>query len=565
INIHFECKNEYIITCTLKIKFNFGEKYECLLKESTFSIKYIKESLTFNVVFPKLTISVNNENYRFAYFDGIFRISSPNSNITAYINTNVMHSIESSKEKDTKNQTKVGEIYSISDDEPKKALYIIYSDYTCNSIQNSENITFINVINGEKVVFNKNSSKINCNLPKHLIVRNNRCSSESLIVNVSKGKYGDFKLNLYNSRAIETTPSNLMRSNSLNNINSFRFRHANVYPNSNRNVFYTPKTSNEWNSHISLQLIKSQKEKSDADLFKTASWKIVKSSEQKLLKIENENTKKLGDRINSISVWKNDLIIEIKKMDANIKLLEKSKESLIKLLEETRGPLSISIACIKQREKRCKSDRINDKVEKLLNQEVDIIMKYQLEISSFIKKITEQMKSNMLIKKTCEKDLERKLHAMKIENRLHCLTLQDKNLKFFPGVQNFDNFQSKNDNWEIHSKENISKSVKERQKCDTLKNGVENITQGYNKKMWTQYNYVNNAFFVKHQVTMKHLDSLNNQLNKTCKIIVEIKKAIFMLKNAIELKRKPLKLVETRLQERSKRIGIENCNDFVNR
>ena len=77
------------------------------------------------------------------------------------------------------------------------------------------------------------------------------------------------------------------------------------------------------------------------------------------------------------------------------------------------------------------------------------------------------------------------------------------------------------------------------------------------------FNQVNNSFNKRVQETADARNKLQAHLQRTTQEIFEVEKTIALLKKAIADKEAPLKVAQTRLDERARRVNVELCNDPV--
>uniref|UniRef100_A0A0L8I2T2 Tektin n=2 Tax=Octopus bimaculoides TaxID=37653 RepID=A0A0L8I2T2_OCTBM len=79
--------------------------------------------------------------------------------------------------------------------------------------------------------------------------------------------------------------------------------------------------------------------------------------------------------------------------------------------------------------------------------------------------------------------------------------------------------------------------------------------------MWCQFNTVNNSFNSRIRETTDTRNKMQAHLQKILQEIFDTEKSIDLLRKAIQKKEGPMKVAQTRLEERNYRVNVELCND----
>jgi tektin-3 len=335
-----------------------------------------------------------------------------------------------------------------------------------------------------------------------------------------------------------------------------------IYNNA-RNTMYSRYTTQDWMHSNNANYGLSEKERSASERIRTDVWQTVKYADQLTRKRQTSNTKLLGERVTDIGFWKDELANEMRAMDSEMENLQEHKRVLEKAFVDTRGPSAIADECLMQREKRLGIDQVNDEVERSLSKEVEVIKQCQEKMKNLIEKSHVQLKMDKAAQHACDKDAKDKYHAHNVDDKQHRLRNTSGSIGFYPGVESIDNTMTIPDSWVRFTQENIARSQRERELSEKLRGEIDTCLRNCANAMWSQFSIVNNAFGARVQETTDAKNKLQAHLQRTVNEIHDMEKAIQLIKKAIHDKEGPMKVAQTRLEERTHRIGVELCNDPV--
>ncbi|XP_022344432.1 tektin-3-like isoform X2 [Crassostrea virginica] len=339
--------------------------------------------------------------------------------------------------------------------------------------------------------------------------------------------------------------------------------HAKAYYNPARNAVYSRYSTNDWGMSNSMNFSLSEKERSFAERLRADAWRAVKETDARTRNRQNDITKKLGERISDIAFWKSELISEISHLETESHNLEEYRRTLEKALGDTANPLHIGEECLMHREKRQGIDLVHDDVERTLIKEVDIIKKCQAKMKKVLDKAYVQLKMNRAAQHAMEIDAKDKHHAQGLDDRMQQLRNSSSGIGYYPGIESIDNTITIPDSWVRYTQENIARSQKERAASERLRGEIDSTLRACANEMWNQFNSVNNAFNTRIRETTDARNKLQAHLQRTMQEIFDMEKNIELLRKAIQDKEAPMKVAQTRLDERTRRINVELCNDPV--
>uniref|UniRef100_A0A673JVC5 Tektin n=1 Tax=Sinocyclocheilus rhinocerous TaxID=307959 RepID=A0A673JVC5_9TELE len=282
------------------------------------------------------------------------------------------------------------------------------------------------------------------------------------------------------------------------------------YP-SNRTALSTRYMPEDWFKSNRSNYRESESSRNSAERLRRDTIRMIQDKDQMTRRTQDTTSKNIGERLNDISFWRSELNHEIDNMVTEISALTDVKRRLERALAETEGPLQVSQECLFHREKRMSIDLVHDDVEK------DLI------------KGQDYQPNNVII--------------------YSAYSLYDLNSISLP------------DSWSKFTDDNILHSQSERAASHKLRDEIEILLNATSNEMWDQFNSVNVSFTNRIAEMADTKNNLQTHLAKTLQEIFQTEMLIEALKKAIRDKENPLKVAQTRLEERSRRPNVELCRD----
>ncbi|XP_045174738.1 tektin-3-like isoform X1 [Mercenaria mercenaria] len=339
--------------------------------------------------------------------------------------------------------------------------------------------------------------------------------------------------------------------------------HAKNYFNPARNTIYSRYTPNDWGLSNSMNYSLSDKERAFGERLRADAWRAMKETDARTRNRQNDVTKKLGERVYDIAFWKSELNMEINSLATEIENLKEYRRTCEKALSDTANPLHIAEECLMHREKRQGIDLVNDDVEKSLVREVNVIKKCQAKMKRVLDKASVQLKMDRAAQHTLEIDAKDKHHAQGLDDRIQSYRNGSAGTGYYPGIESIDNTITIPESWARYTQENIARSQKERACSERLRGEIDSTLRACANDMWNMFNTVNNAFNTRIRETTDARNKLQAHLQRTMAEIFDMEKNIELLRKAIQDKEAPMKVSQSRLDERTRRINVELCNDPV--
>uniref|UniRef100_A0A4W5R1C8 Tektin n=1 Tax=Hucho hucho TaxID=62062 RepID=A0A4W5R1C8_9TELE len=340
------------------------------------------------------------------------------------------------------------------------------------------------------------------------------------------------------------------------------------YP-SNRSAMITRYTPDDWYKSNQSNYRESESSRNSAERLRRDTIRLMQDKEQLTRRTQETTSKNIGERLNDISFWRSELNHEIDNMMSEIMALTEVKRRLERALQETEGPLQVSQECLYHREKRMSIDLVHDDVEKDLIREVETIKSCQERMRRHLDKCysvtiplcVTSIRSNRAAQHELERDLSDKVTAQRIDNRCHHLRNASDGISYYRGIERLDPSLSLPDSWSKFTDDNILHSQSERAVSHKLRDVIEILLNATSNEMWKHFNTVNVAFTNRMSETADAKNSLQTHLAKTLQEIFQTEMLIESLKKALRDKECPLKVAQTRLDERTRRPNVELCRD----
>lgn len=341
--------------------------------------------------------------------------------------------------------------------------------------------------------------------------------------------------------------------------------HAKNYYNPARNTIYSRYTPNDWGLSNQMNYSLSDKERAFGERLRADAWRAIKETDARTRNRQNDVTKKLGERVYDIAFWKSELNMEINSLATEIENLKEFRRTCEKAYGDTANPLHIAEECLMHREKRQNIDLVNDDVEKCLVREVNVVKKCQAKMKRVLDKAAVQLKMNRAAQHALEIDAKDKHHAQNVDDRMQAVRNASAGIGYYPGIESVDNTITIPESWARYTQENIARSQKERASSERLRGEIDSTLRQCANDMWNMFNTVNNAFNARIRETTDARNRLQAHLQRTMAEIFDMEKNIELLRKAIQDKERPMKVSQSRLDERTRRINVELCNDPVMR
>ena len=161
-----------------------------------------------------------------------------------------------------------------------------------------------------------------------------------------------------------------------------------------RNALYTRYTPKDWYQIQMSNYLSSDKARSAAERLRADAARFAREKEDEARRNQSESDKKLGERINDIEFWKQELEKEKNKLSKQINSVECKRREVEKQLHDTENQLKVAQENLYEREKRQGIDVVHDNVERELIREIDTIKNAQAKLRNAMERLHTQNSLN---------------------------------------------------------------------------------------------------------------------------------------------------------------------------
>ncbi|XP_063041923.1 tektin-2 isoform X2 [Engraulis encrasicolus] len=278
---------------------------------------------------------------------------------------------------------------------------------------------------------------------------------------------------------------------------------------------------------------------------------------------ETDSSRKLSDRIDVLNQWKTKLEACAKDVDKEMDVLTQSKEQTERALADTVLPLEVTIECLALWEGRRGGELVSDPVEAELKKEVELIDSCQRMLQQRIDQSFEQLCLLQEAWHQVNADLQNKRDALGVDVSCLSLNAASPQISLKPNPLRIPCSTSTPQQWEQFSIYNISRAKDDMQASLALRENMSITRAQVQNDMEAQEMVLEFTIRKRAHNLEQARDELKWQLKITQDEVQELQKDIRGLEMDLNAKQGFLKLAHTRLENRTKRPGVDLCWDEV--
>ncbi|XP_064204867.1 tektin-2 isoform X1 [Anguilla rostrata] len=278
---------------------------------------------------------------------------------------------------------------------------------------------------------------------------------------------------------------------------------------------------------------------------------------------KSDNSRRLRDRITDLSRWKENLAACAREVDAEMEALTLTKEELERTLAATALPLEVAVECLTLRERRRGTELVNDPVEAELKKEVEVIGGIQRTLQHRISKAFEQICLLQEARHQLTCDIQNKMDALDVDGTSLLLTETSRDISLKPNPMRMLPGFTSPQQWELFSRSNVSRAREEMQASQQLRGDMKLTKAQVLIELQAQHMATDFALRKRAHQLERACDEMAWQLKQTKDEMTELEQDIRGLEEDLVAKTAPLKLVHTRLENRTMRPGADLCRDEV--
>merc|ERR1711936_957385 len=258
-----------------------------------------------------------------------------------------------------------------------------------------------------------------------------------------------------------------------------------------------------------------------------------------------ENNVKLNERVRNITEWRDKLDQCLKDINLEISVQKDAKEACERALEAKNMPLEIVLENLNVREARQEFDVVKDDVEHQLNNEVQLI---------------ENIKDKLRMRAEEAWDSLAKLEEIREVVELD-LTESSAGISHKPDAVRVPKGSVVPETWYTFSENNKMMAEQAMAESQRLRETIFHSIEQTSNDLRVQQDATNFDFRKRHYEMKRAKEELEYQMKATRNEISDQELNIADMEAAIRAKENPLKLAETRLENRTFRPHVELCRD----
>ncbi|XP_040572400.1 tektin-B1 [Lepeophtheirus salmonis] len=275
-----------------------------------------------------------------------------------------------------------------------------------------------------------------------------------------------------------------------------------------------------------------------------------------------DNNVRLSERISEIKKWKKSLDINLSQVRDEIFVLKEAKEACEKAIEAKHLPYDITKECLLLRENgRRKYEIVSDSVESLLKAEVHEIDKIKNVLRNVCDEAWDQLNSLEEIQQRLEIDIQDKEEAISIDMEQLSLTPMSTGISHKPNATRMPQGILQPQAWHEFSADNKLTGERQMLKSQKLRTKIYHLIENTSNDLRATVDTTNFEFRKRQHEIKRSIEEIDYNINTTREEIKWQENNVRDLEMALIAKTNPLKLAETRLENRTRRPHIELCQD----
>ncbi|XP_060526405.1 tektin-3 [Cylas formicarius] len=272
------------------------------------------------------------------------------------------------------------------------------------------------------------------------------------------------------------------------------------------------------------------------------------------------NTDRLNCRRADILRLKTDLELAAAAVAEETGLLEEQRRRLKRAAAVLLVPESVTTECLDRRTDRSDTELIRDEVEEALAEEAALCSDVRRTFAKCLEDLEKQSADNRTASRMVQTDWSGKRGALDIDTECSMLDLRSGTLMRCP-VTTFSEDQSTPDYWERFTRETIAEAESTTRRSVALRATLDDTLGNAARDLRTQADKVDAALRETARRTEEALKGLERELKITLREIARAEELVQSLRECMGRLEGPAKVVQTRLERRRHRHGVDNCMD----
>lgn len=274
-----------------------------------------------------------------------------------------------------------------------------------------------------------------------------------------------------------------------------------------------------------------------------------------------DNNTRLADRVDHIRKWKDILEKTLADLDKEIADLSEGKDQLEQSLEAKNLPTEVNIENLVTRECRQDIDVVADEVEDQMHKEQQVIGAIKKQLQTKVDESFEHICVLQEARQQVLADLQDKNIALGIDVDQYNLTEESPSISYKPDPLRVPKGSNTPQQWEDFSRYNKERADGEMANSRRLREAIHHALQQTDNDLLAQNTATDYATRKRMHEFERAIDELDWQKKQTEEEIAELEDDIRRINDAIRAKINPMKLAQTRLENRTYRPNAELCRD----
>lgn len=324
-----------------------------------------------------------------------------------------------------------------------------------------------------------------------------------------------------------------------------------------RAALYTRYTTAEWLNAFASSQAEANSNRTDAERLRADVVGLLRATDERTAGGQRDAGYRLGERINDVTFWRNELNAELEKIGQQAGRLADMKRKIASTLQQLEVPLHIAQECLYHRERRAGVEKVHDLVEKALLVEIDNLRSSQRKFDGLNGRITQQLSDCRAAQQALEEDVMHKEAAIGIDSVCHQLNNYSRGVNYYGGIERVDRALTTGEQWMEASSFRVRKSQSEREKVTQFGSDVEELINGIATSVWDCWSGTNDALAKRSTQMEDAKGRVLLQVQRVQQELFAMEKHMGLLRKAIEDESLFLKVAQTRLEARGHRSGLE--------
>ncbi|XP_068189532.1 tektin-2 [Antennarius striatus] len=278
---------------------------------------------------------------------------------------------------------------------------------------------------------------------------------------------------------------------------------------------------------------------------------------------ESDTSRRLSDRAWDVARWKEVLETCAQRVDEEMGALTLSKEQTEQALAATALRLEVSTECLTLRDGRRGYEHVTDPVDEQLKKEVALIERAQQVLQQHIDKAFELLCVLQEIRHRLTADIQDKLDALDIDMTCLSLTIKSPQISLKTNPTRIPSGSSTPQEWVQFSHNNVARAHEAMQASQQMREDTSLTRAQLQNELDIQRRATEFALRKRNHDEEQACSELEWQIRRTEDEVTEMESDIHGLDADLQAKTASLKLVHTRLENRTNRPGMDLCRDEV--